>query len=206
MSESRPEAVIFDFGNVICAFDVGRFIRAIAASAGRSEADILPAMPAIGKLAAAYETGLVTSDEFFRRLCSITGITVDRSSFVAAYTGIFTPIEDTFALVRALKPSYRLGLLSNTNELHFLHNIRTVEIFPLFDAVSLSYEVRAMKPARAIYDDMLRKLDLSAGRCVYIDDVEENVRAAQQLGMRALHYTGPEALRTALREAGVGGW
>jgi FMN phosphatase YigB (HAD superfamily) len=41
---------------------------------------------------------------------------------------------------------------------------------------------------------------------VYIDDVEENVRAAQQLGMRALHYTGPEALRTALREAGVGGW
>ena len=203
MGESRPEAVVFDFGNVICAFDVGRFIRAIAASAGAPVADILPAMPAIGTLAAAYETGSVTSDEFFRRLCNITGITVDKTSFVTAYTGIFTPIKDTFTLVRTLKPAYKLGLLSNTNELHFLHNIRTVDIFPLFNAVSLSYEVRAMKPARAIYDDMLRKLRLSAERCVYIDDVEEYVRAAQQLGMHALHYTGPGALRTALRGAGV---
>jgi putative hydrolase of the HAD superfamily len=146
---------------------------------------------------------LVSSDQFFERLCTLAGIRVSREDFIHAYIGIFTPIGETFEVVRALKPTHKLGLLSNTNEWHYLHCIRSLDIFPLFDAVTLSFEVKAMKPAPAIYADMLQKLQLPPEKCAYIDDMQENVTAAGHLGLHAIHYTGPAQLRTALHHLGV---
>jgi len=160
-------------------------------------------MPGINKLAVEYETGLVSSDQFFEKLCGLAGIRVSREDFIHAYIGIFTPIEETFKVVRALKPTHKLGLLSNTNEWHYLHCIRPLEIFPLFDAVTLSFQVKAMKPAPAIFEDMLQKLQLPPERCAYIDDLQENVTAAAHLGLHAIHYTGAAQLHAALHDLGI---
>lgn len=165
--------------------------------------DLRNVMPGINSLAVEYETGLVSSDQFFVRLCDLAGIRVSRDDFIHAYNGIFTPIRETFELVRALKLTHRLGLLSNTNELHYLHCIRTLDIFALFDAVTLSYEVKAMKPSPSIYADVLQKLQLPPAKCAYIDDVQENVAAAAQLGLHAIHFTDSTELRTALNRIGV---
>lgn len=203
MASPSIDAVIFDFGNVICSFSVRLFIEGLSHKSGKTEDELMRVMPGINRLAVEYETGLVSSDGFFAQLCGLAGIAINRDDFINAYTGIFTPIEDTFALVRALKPNYKLGLLSNTNEWHYLLCIRTVDIYPLFDAVTLSYEVKAMKPAPAIYADMLAKLDLPPERCVYVDDIQENVSAAALLGLHAIHYTDPAGLRSALHRFNV---
>ena len=197
------EAVIFDFGNVICSFSVPLFIQGLSRKTGTTVEDLQKVMPGINRLAVDYETGLVSSDQFFERLCDLAGIRVSREDFIHAYVGIFTPIMETFEVVRALKPTHKLGLLSNTNEWHYLYCIRPLDIFPLFDAVSLSFEVRAMKPAPAIYADMLQKLQLPPEKCAYIDDVQENVTAAARFGLHAIHYTGPAQLHTALHHLGV---
>jgi glucose-1-phosphatase len=203
MTEQPIQAVIFDFGNVICKFSVPLFIEGLSRKSGKTTEDLQRVMPGISKLAVQYETGLVSSDQFFERLCDLAGIKVNREDFINAYTGIFTPIRETFEVVRALKRTHRLGLLSNTNEWHYLHCIRTLDIFPLFDAVTLSFEVKAMKPAPAIYTDMLQKLQLPPEKCAYIDDMPENVTAAAHLGLHAIHYTGPAQLRTALNDLGI---
>jgi glucose-1-phosphatase len=203
MAQHTIRAVIFDFGNVICSFDIHKFINGIAAKSGKTHEDLLRVMPGINHLAVEYETGLVTSTEFFERLCTLAGVEIPREDFISAYTGIFTPIRETFDLIRFLKPSYKLGLLSNTNEWHFVHSIRTVDVYELFDAVTLSYEVKAMKPSPVIYSDMLRKLALNAEECAYIDDIEVNTDAARQMGLQAIQYLNPLQLRTALRGLGV---
>jgi FMN phosphatase YigB (HAD superfamily) len=193
------KAVIFDFGNVLYSFRVATFLEQLACRSTCTVPELLKLMPEISRLAVAYETGLITSDQFFRRLTELAKIRISRQEFIDAYCAIFTRIESTASLIRRLKPRYRLGLLSNTNEWHFENNIRTVDVYPLFDAVTLSYEVRAMKPAAAIYADMLQKLGLEAGACLYIDDIPEYVQAAKQLGMNAVVYTGHDALVRDLR-------
>ncbi len=193
------KAVIFDFGNVLCTFSVARFFENLAGRSRCTVNELHGLMPEISRLAIAYETGHLTSDQFFLQLTETARIDISRQDFIHAYTDIFTPIESTFTLIRQLKPHYRIGLLSNTNEWHFEYNIKTVEVFPLFDAVSLSYEVRAMKPATAIYEDMLQKLGFEAEVCVYIDDIRENAEAAERLGMHALVYTHPDTLLRDLR-------
>ena len=196
------EAVIFDFGNVLCTFDNRRILAALAplcglppeALARRIEGSDLPR---------AYESGEIESAAFLAGMSGLCGHALPEAAFVPAFSGIFTPIEATWRLVRALKPRYKLGLLSNTNPWHFEHGIRTTAVFPLFDAVTLSYEVGAMKPDRRIYADALAKLALPPGACVFIDDLPENVEGARAAGLHGIHYTGPEALEAELHGLGV---
>lgn len=197
------KAVIFDFGNVLCTFDLHRFLDRVLQYTDHTIHDMMGNMPALSRASIQYESGLMSSEEYFREISRIGDLRMPRKEFIEAYSAIFTPIPDVFTLIKGLKGSYKLGLLSNTNEWHFLHSIRPLEVFPLFDAVTLSYEVRAMKPAPAIYGDMLQKLSLAPAECVYTDDLPENVEAASGLGMRALLFTSPEALRADLRRAGI---
>jgi len=199
----KISAFIFDFGNVICSFDAGLIVARTQRYSSLPADELLAALRGAHPIMRDYETGLLTSDEFFKRMCSACRLSVRKEDFVAAYTRIFQPIESTYSLIRELKPHYKLGLLSNTNEWHFEYGIKTVEVFPLFDTVTLSYEVKAMKPAREIYDDALRKLGVPPAECVYIDDLEENVLAAQELGMQGFLFRTGDALRESLKHLGA---
>jgi len=202
----RPEAVaavIFDFGNVICSFDPGRFIANLAHLTGKSPEELTAAVRNSMGTIMDFERGLLTTEEFLSRITPAAGVRLSEDDFRRAYCDIFTPIPETIELIRKLNGHYRLGLLSNTNAIHFECAIRPVEVFQYFDAVTLSFEVKAMKPARTIYDDALAKIGLAAGQCVYIDDLQENVDAAAGLGFRAIRYTSPQTLLAELHRAGV---
>jgi putative hydrolase of the HAD superfamily len=188
---------------VICTFDLTLFLRSLSSMTGKSVAALQEILTPLRPLALRYETGLLTTDEFYREAVRQTALDVSRESFARAYNGIFTPIPSTIELIRRLKPLYKLGLLSNTSEWHFEYGIRPVEIFPLFDTVTLSYEVKALKPDEKIYRDALFKLGMDPAECVYIDDIDENATAAGRLGMHAIHYRNPRQLLGALQNLGV---
>jgi putative hydrolase of the HAD superfamily len=202
--KSSPiSAIIFDFGMVISSFDVAQFLRNLAPYTGKSVEELKYVLAVVRDIVVQYETGLITTDVFVERVLRSTNLPIDREQFRLAYNSIFSPIPSTSALIRKLKPRYKLGLLSNTSEWHFQHAIRTVDVFPLFDAVTLSYEVGVMKPTDEIYHDMLAKLAVSPEECVYIDDIAENVEAANRLGMHAVMYTSYDQLIVDLHRAGV---
>ncbi len=201
----KPEVIrgiISDFGNVLCAFDVGRFLARLHEWSGLPVKTLRDRIYGSG-LHSRYERGDLSSQEFLRLVESAAGVDVPPEVFAEGFTDIFTPVEGTQALFRELKGKYRLELLSNTNEWHFLRYIRNVPVFPLFDAVTLSYEVGALKPEPAIYLDALRKLSLPPEECVYIDDVEEYVAGASAVGIRGIRFTNPSRLREDLAKLGV---
>jgi len=196
------KGVIFDFGGVIHSFDFGMFFRSLDGRTDRTFGEMSSLVAGSG-LPRRYELGEISSGEFYRGTANLCGLRVTEEEFVQAFVAIFTPIEPTICLIRSLSPSYRLGLLSNTNEWHFEHHIRTVEVFPLFDAVTLSYQVKTMKPAEAIYRDMLEKIGFPPEECVFVDDLEENVAGARRMNLHAIHYTDHERLISSLAELGV---
>ena len=201
MSEIR--GVIFDFGRVICNFDIRRFVRRMAPFSSQTLEQLLTIISASGPIERRYETGIISSSQFFDEISRLADLQMPEDEFIHAYTEIFSPIPETFALIRRLKGKYRLGLLSNTSEWHYMYGIRTVEIFPLFDAVTLSFEVGAMKPDRKIYEDMASKLHLAPNACIYIDDVKENVEGGKAFGFSSIHYSGHAELLADLAGLGV---
>ncbi|HTY00220.1 MAG TPA: HAD family phosphatase [Bacteroidota bacterium] len=191
-------ACIFDYGNVISRVDTPAFIAAVRPYAVGS----ITGEERIGRtkqLMIAYESGKMTTEEFIPAFLERAGIRMPQEEFVRHWSSFFTPIPFTRDLIRQLKPLYRLGLLSNTNPLHFEHVILPTDVYPLFDAVTLSYEVGALKPDRSLYLDMLRKLHVEAEQCLYFDDLKDNVDAAASLGMKTVHFLSPSQVAEQLR-------
>jgi putative hydrolase of the HAD superfamily len=124
--------------------------------------------------------------------------------FFRAFNDIFAPIPSTSALIRDLKGKHKIGLLSNTNEWHYEHYFKNVEVFPLFDSVTLSFDVKEMKPGPRIYRDALGKLGVRPEECVYIDDIEAYAEGARRVGMKGVRYVSHDSLLESLRALGVG--
>jgi len=194
--------VIFDYGNVINSFDVGKFLAKLNEWSGVPVVTLRERVYG-SNLHLLYERGGISSIEFRERIARMTGALVPVETFEEGFTDIFTPLEDTRALIRDLEGKYRLGLLSNTNECHFRRHIRRDPVFPLFDSVTLSFEVGALKPDPLIYRDALRKLSLPPEACVFIDDIAEYAEGAAAVGIHGIRYTGPADLLRELSGLGV---
>jgi len=194
--------ILFDFGNVICSFDVDIFLATLHDWSGL-DVETLRDRIYGSRLHSRYERGEISSKEFHREVVRRIGIDVPVDELADRFSDIFTPLESTHRLIRALKGKYRLGLLSNTNEWHYLRYIRKVPVFPLFDSVTLSFEVGALKPEPEIYLDALRKLSLPPEECVFIDDIGRYAEGAAVVGIRGIQYTGPGELVRELYSLGV---
>jgi len=197
------KAVVFDFGNVICRFDNKVVLGRIAENTGKSTAELEELVYQNSDLTTAYERGVVSSDEFFQRISAICGLRMSQAEFIRAYTDKFIPIPETYELIHSLSRRYKLGLLSNTSAWDFEYGIRTTEVFPLFDAVTVSFQVHALKPEKEIYVDVLANLGVRPHECVYIDDIEKYVEAAKGLGMNAVQYRSPKELDESLKVFGI---
>ena len=195
-------AVIFDFGNVVSTFDTGRFLRTLA---DRSPLPIprLSAEIYASGLHARYEAGAISSPAFYREAMARCRASMPMPAFIAAFTDIFEPVAGTADLIRRLAARYPVGLLSNTNPWHFQRQIRPSPPFPHFSTVTLSYRVKAQKPAAAIYADAVAKLGVPAEGCVYVDDIPEFAEAARRAGLHGVTFTGAGPFESELLRLGV---
>lgn len=94
----------------------------------------------------------------------------------------------------------RLGLLSNSAAYHDA----AIETFAdAFDVAHFSHRIGLRKPMPAAYLGAARALGVPPEGIVFIDDKRRNTAAAVDLGMRALHFQGAEALGSALAALGL---
>ena len=73
----------------------------------------------------------------------------------------------------------------------------------IFDECVVSYEVGVMKPHPRIYEVALEKGLASAEKSVFVDDREENIAAAKELGIHTIHFVPDTDLQRELRLKGV---
>lgn len=98
---------------------------------------------------------------------------------------------------KALKErGQKIYLLSNyPTRLFEMHQRAVFDFLPLTDGRIVSGYVKVIKPDEAIYKMLLEKYLLKASECIFIDDMEENVKTAERLGMHGVHFTGYDTAR-----------
>jgi putative hydrolase of the HAD superfamily len=64
----------------------------------------------------------------------------------------------------------------------------------LFDAVVISCEVGLSKPDPQIYRHCLDRLGLEPPQVLFVDDRADNIEGAARIGLRTLHFEGPDVL------------
>lgn len=184
------DAVVFDFGNVLCGLDRMRFARAAARHCALAPETIDAALWG-GELEHAFETGKMDSRAYFERVRAMldldTGYTYDE--FVADFSEIIRPYpEGEEGLKLAALKGKRTFILSNTSFLHARMIFGNETLASIPELHILSYKVGVMKPDPGIWRALLRYSGLRADRCLYIDDVPAYCEAARALGFGAVHF------------------
>lgn len=132
----------------------------------------------------AISTGHLETEDFFRTIEQMTG--VQRPELEEVFYRN-KPDEELFAWIRAHKKEYKIGILSN------IQNGRLEEMFSkeqlaVFDAYALSGEMGVSKPDPRAYNIAATRLGLAPEECVFVDDQQNYVEAARDVGMKALPY------------------
>lgn len=79
----------------------------------------------------------------------------------------------------------------------------TYDFWPLFEGATISAQVGCLKPQSAIYQALLAQNGLSAESTVFIDDMPNNVRGAQAVGISAIQFENAAQCEQALKALGL---
>ena len=135
--------------------------------------------------------GRVSEAEFAQALGRLYGLDQPTTAELLVdlwdwYVGeLNTELADYF---QRLRPRYRTAILSNAAAGGHREEERRYGFAAMADVLVYSYEVGIEKPDRRIYEITCQRLGVHPGEMVFLDDLEANVGAARQVGMRAVLF------------------
>lgn len=100
---------------------------------------------------------------------------------------------DTPSWLKELKSrGYKLLYLSNYS--HYVMELapEILDFLPLLDGGVFSCDVKITKPDRRIYEIIAEKYNLVPSECVFIDDLERNIKAAKDFGFHGIQFRTAE--------------
>ncbi|TXT49948.1 MAG: HAD hydrolase IA variant 1 family protein [Spirochaetes bacterium] len=157
-----------------------------------------------------YDRGTVAVEDYWRAVALRLGEPMD-SSLVRELSSLdmdswFTINPDTVAMARQLgEQGCRILMLSNMNlegKLRMYGRARWLggeDWISYFDDIILSCDVGLIKPERKIYELCLGRAAAPAEACLFIDDIEKNLDAAREMGIKTHLFTDAAALEEVLR-------
>jgi 2-haloacid dehalogenase len=111
------------------------------------------------------------------------------------------PIDGTVQLLRELQEAgVRCYALTNMETETYALRRERFAFMTWFDGTVVSSHEGVVKPEPEIFELLLRRFGLRPQATLLIDDAQRNVDAARALGIRAIHFQSPEALRRQLTE------
>jgi HAD superfamily hydrolase (TIGR01509 family) len=182
------KAVIFDFFDVIRTDPYKAWL---AAHGYKLEGPFLEASQE-------QDRGHLTVDQFLARLSQLSGEPVTRAGMEAGAT----LNQDVVDIIKALRPHYRLGLISNSPSRLIRDLLAQYRLEPLFHEIVISSEAGHIKPEPEIFTIALDRLGVPASETVFIDDNPRHVQGAERVGLTGLTFTSAAQLRQDLAALG----
>ena len=195
--------VFFDIGGVLGTNGWDRHERARAIQRFTLEGDDFERRHE--DAAGTFEAGGMTIDEYLDYTVFCEERSFSRDEFKEFMRSCSRPFPESIQVARDLAAAGRHVLMTLNNESSELnvHRLRTFGLVPLFSAFFSSCWVRAVKPARRIYEVARDMSQADPARSVFIDDRAQNLTPAAVLGMKTVLFKDAAQLRRDLAALGV---
>jgi|SRR5579871_2424454 len=172
----------------------------------------------------AWQHGHITSTELLQQILLYIEQAEQEGFFKSKLekrmvTGIMSLLLDAEQLLKLAKPNIRLIRLIKKIKSQGKHKLIIVsnlahetfdllaktypELLELFEGVVISAHIGMVKPNTAIYEHVLNHYELEAQHCLFIDDQEDNILAAQTMGINGIIYRRFRPLKQQLRQFGI---
>jgi haloacid dehalogenase superfamily, subfamily IA, variant 3 with third motif having DD or ED len=195
--------VIFDLGRVLVRLNTdgerfGELMRSVGVEPGQAfrqfwlQGDVHRHM-----------TGELSPQAFYDAARENFGLSTSYESFVEGWCDLFAPMPGMEELFGEVAGRYRVGILSDTDPLHWRAIRAMLPWLAAVERPTLSYEVGYLKPHPEMFAAAARNCGSAKEECLFIDDLTGNVDGARYFGMQALVFNGLEKLRRDLRQVKV---
>lgn len=197
------KAIIFDYGGLFVNDSDEDMFKEIANEFNVSIEDVYKY---VHEFIDDYQTGKMSDEEFWRKVAEKTDRELPKD-----YLGFWAKIYDKhtheipemFEFARELKKKgYMIAILSNIIP-PITRYVREMHDLDFFDYLLFSDEIGARKPHRKMYDITLDKIGCKPEECVFIDDKEENVTAAKNIGIQGFVFKDIDTLRKDFGSIGI---
>ena len=196
----KIESVIFDWGGVLIDDPRPGLLRYCSEAFGVPLEDYTPVHDLFLD---EFHKGMISEERFWQQITGKLGKSMPqaRSQWYEAFRSVYVPKQQMFRIASSLHDKgYKTALLSNTElpAIEFFHE----QDYDMFDVLVFSCLERVMKPERSIYEITLDRLDSKAGQAVFIDDRQDYIRGAQDVGLNAILFKSINQVKDEL--AGLG--
>ncbi|THF88297.1 HAD family phosphatase [Deinococcus sp. KSM4-11] len=177
--------VAFDWGGV---FTVGTFDgRSTQNVADRTGIPVERIRDSYFRHVRQLEVGAWTLPHFWEVIQAETGVSMPYEEFEPLYLGSIHDNGPMYASLAALPPHVHVGLLSNNYPVVSDH-LRKDPRFARFDALVFSNELGHKKPSPESFAALADAMGRPAEHVAFVDDVQENIDAAERAGFHGLLY------------------
>ena len=144
----------------------------------------------------------MTGLEFWGMVASKLRIPANRiDALSATFERLYARMDEgVLRLIEGLTGRYRLYTLSNSCPELERATLLQDHSYRHFDRMYFSHRIGMRKPFPEAYRHVLADTGWQPEQCLFVDDVQANVSAALQVGMRAILYVSPHQLQRDLEE------
>ncbi len=197
----KIESVIFDWGGVLIDDPRPGLLRYCSKAFGVPLEDYTPVNDLFLD---EFHKGKISEESFWLQISSKLGKSMPaaRSQWYEAFRSAYVPKQEMFRLASSLHDKgYKTAFLSNTElpAVDFFHE----QGYDIFDVLVFSCVEGVMKPERRIYEITLERLGSKAGQAVFIDDRQDYIRGAQNVGLNAILFKTIDQVKDELIGLGV---
>lgn len=110
------------------------------------------------------------------------------------------PVEGTMDIIKEMKNRYHLILLSDHIE-EWVDYIKEInQDINVFDKKIFSYEIGSLKSDEKTFKTILQQTGIIANETIFIDDNEENVKRAEEVGIKGIVFKSAKQLKNELNK------
>jgi len=207
--KKKISTIIFDLGNVLLDIELMNFHQKALEIMGINEAGKLRK---IEELMLRYELGKINTEVFINGLIRESVRPIQARELIKAWNSILIEMPSHIPLLLLdLRQQYKIYLLSNTNPLHIDWAMKHLkDQFDISDfetnylhGVFYSHLLQLRKPDPEIYRQVQSRLKISGNEILFIDDLPENVLAAQQAGWHSIRHIPRSPITDTLKLAEI---
>jgi putative hydrolase of the HAD superfamily len=192
---------IFDLGNVLYRFSFDNAFQYWAEKSGKNFEEI-SGLFRQDDMYQLHEINKISIGQYKTHVCEMLGIDISLQDFIIGWNSIFMEeIKGAQVLLETIKKKMTVVALSNTNEIHcsYMHK-KYWNLFRLFDKMYFSHEIQARKPDSESFNMVLSDLQVAKDEAVFFDDVIENIRGAERIGIESIHVKCTDEIDKGMRQ------
>ena len=191
------ETILCDIGGLLIDVDYRPALEGLSRECGLSEEAIYERMFRSG-LKEKHDEGKISSYEFYSAIVPEERISFGR--FKDLWSGIFSEKKEVIDFVSSLGERFRLFTASNIDSIHFDFCYKNYKWMSVFDGLGLSYKLGFMKPSRGFFEKLCEQFGIEKEEAVLIDDTQENIKGAEDFGIRGHLFRGTAGLKEFLKD------